>query len=218
MTNLGRGTKPPSILRSESLCSYAGSFPSTRRRSPQGPRANDGRRLAMGLPRSHVRCGRWWADTRGIMSQVRNARRDRVRLAVTPIFGYAFADGIDARPRAGVRVANESTFAVTVSEIGWLTIGQSRLVIGIPVFFKEDVAMPVRLESGASFDGYADIGVEASPAFQHVTKAYATNGYARTLFGHVCRPKAGCARVCDSRTSTSGVRTLQSGHHELGSV
>ena len=119
----------------------------------------------------------------GILGHSRNARRDSIRLEVTPIFGYLQRAGSPLERRVGVRVINHSAFDVSISEVGWLARGGLRVMPVPPIFFDRPRTMPFILGSGESMDAYADPGLEQGPTFRNVTEAFAETATKERFFG-----------------------------------
>jgi hypothetical protein len=109
----------------------------------------------------------------GVINTWRGLDRDRVKLRVVPKIALAATPGLDPRPRLCIEVTNLSTFAVTISEVGFLQRGTDHRMALVQPILPDGGPFPRRLEARSGFTAYFAPGAEAREGFANVTKAYA---------------------------------------------
>ena len=120
----------------------------------------------------------------GVLSTVRDWRRDRVRLRVTPQVAYPSAGTGDTRPRLAIDVANLSAFPVTVSEVGFLLKRtKNRRALSQPLLM-DGGPWPRRLQPHESVTAWAAPGEETSGWLTSVRAAYAKTPSGHVATGH----------------------------------
>lgn len=93
----------------------------------------------------------------GVLNTWRNFNRDRIKLRVRFVYGYAMGAPSQMPKRGwGVEVTNLSTFPVTIQEVGLHIVGrQDRMAFITPVTIDGGI-LPRRLESREQVTAYVD--------------------------------------------------------------
>ncbi len=120
----------------------------------------------------------------GIINTWNSLSKNRVRLKVTPKFAYPVGPGFNNKIRlVSIEVVNSSSFAVTISEIGFLLRDKkTRLAFVRPIII-DGGNFPRRLEPRSSFTVYADPNSVAIEGLAQVECAYASTDCEKTQRG-----------------------------------
>lgn len=122
--------------------------------------------------------------TLGILNTWRDFFRDRVRLRVIPMVSYSVGPGMEPKPRLVIKVVNLSTFAVTISTVGFKKPGpKNRLAVIAVDSDGETLILPRRLEVRESFKAFAKPGIEEEEGFNRTKRAFAKTTCGVTRWG-----------------------------------
>jgi hypothetical protein len=119
----------------------------------------------------------------GIRSVWRDYHRDRMAIRIVPTIAYPIGPADDPRPRLAFEIVNDSTFPVTIDEVGFLYRGtKTRRAITAPLLPNGE-SWPHSLEPFASVTVYATPEHLLDPSLRRARCAYVRTANARLFRG-----------------------------------
>jgi hypothetical protein len=109
----------------------------------------------------------------GIINTWQSIDRDRVKLRVSARVGYFVGPRLPSVPQIGIEVVNDSTFALTISQVGFNLRGSKKILVLMNPIIADGGGIPRRLEARSGFTAYFDVEETQWILQQAISRAYA---------------------------------------------
>lgn len=116
----------------------------------------------------------------GVLNTWRAFSQDRVRLVIKPVYATLVPSGEEC---LSISIRNLSTFAITVTHIGFTMQGTDRHLQLLPLFLQPAGQLPVRLEPRTAFTAFAAPGATEVAGMGRADKVYVSTACGQRMLG-----------------------------------